>query len=111
MANIHRIGDYANANPNQNQGGMQRMGGLGGFGGGGADANPETEARTQEFARILLSSTGNVKDPRKENVWDMFHFNFCPKLKLYSFISIICMVNLVVYIVELSKDGIDKKGD
>lgn len=31
MANIHRIGDYANANPNQNQGGMQRMGGLGGI--------------------------------------------------------------------------------
>lgn len=72
MANVHRIGDYQNDNPNMGQQQM-RMGGMPGGGGGGGmfgdeEMNAE-DARNNPLIKAFMSQS--TVPPRQENFWTM----------------------------------------
>lgn len=51
-----------------------------------------------------------TKDPRKENYLEMFRLNLCPKLTWHSFCTIICLLDLTMFGVQLYFDPINKEG-
>jgi len=56
-------------------------------------------------------SIENTKDPRKENIWDMFRFSFCARSRMLSFVVIMILILTVVFIIQLSVDGVNRSGD
>jgi hypothetical protein len=46
------------------------------------------------------------KDPRLENLWEMFKFTLCPKLSWTSFCTVVVLLNSLVFVAQLVMDGI-----
>ena len=85
MANIHRIQEYEN----QGQG-----------------AGREEYARRQQRAGTPLLGgmampNRTMSDPRKENVWDMFTQCCCPSFTIVSFIVVVTIIDIILYIFTL----------
>lgn len=51
---------------------------------------------------------GIDEDPRNEDFFDMIKKSFCPKLKLKSFTTLICLVITILYITMLIVGGVNK---
>jgi hypothetical protein len=56
------------------------------------------------FAANIISNSGN---PREENFWKFLTNFFCPFFRFKSFISLITLIDIIMYIVTLTYDGID----
>jgi len=81
MSNVHRLNDYESNSPPQRRG--SRM----------------------SSALPFMSGVGGSGDPRKETVCDMLRYTCCPQLKLKSFIAIITIVDIVMFIIVLAVGG------
>jgi rhomboid protease GluP len=51
-----------------------------------------------------------TKDPRKENYFEMLKLNLCPKLYWHSFCTLICLLDIIVFGVQLYFDPLDRQG-
>eukprot|EP00357_Protocruzia_adherens_P033906 CAMPEP_0114992814 /NCGR_PEP_ID=MMETSP0216-20121206/12164_1 /TAXON_ID=223996 /ORGANISM="Protocruzia adherens, Strain Boccale" /LENGTH=320 /DNA_ID=CAMNT_0002356349 /DNA_START=35 /DNA_END=997 /DNA_ORIENTATION=- len=94
---IHTFGDMRNNAGNNNRGGRPAGGGSGPSGGQQGQSQP------------LIA--GRLSNPRNETFWDMLKFNFCPTFSIRSFIFIVSILDIVMYIATLAYDGVDKEGD
>lgn len=103
MANVHRIGDYVNDNE-ANRPAQQRQVGMGNIFGGGGGINDE-DTRNNPLIRAYAQPPG---DPRRETFWSMLKIYFCPAFTWKSFIFIIAIIDIVMFIVSLAlTDGLD----
>lgn len=83
-------------------------------GGGQGDIDPQTVEDNRESGRyfeVITGTSGRQKPPRGENFWDMFKLNFCPRIKFFSVVVWIMITLLVVFIVQVAVDGLDRSGD
>lgn len=51
-----------------------------------------------------------TKDPRKESYCEMFRLNLCPKLYWHSFCTLICLLDVVAFGLQIYFDPINKPG-
>ena len=66
--------------------------------------------RAAETHKVLfISGNRRIKNPKDENYFDMLKDLCCPTFKCFSFTTIVLVVTLVMYIVELSM-GLNKAG-
>lgn len=56
------------------------------------------------FGANIISNAGN---PREESFWKFLNNFFCPFFKFKSFICLITIIDIIMYIVTLAYDGID----
>eukprot|EP01017_Pseudomicrothorax_dubius_P030292 TRINITY_DN3766_c0_g1_i1.p1 TRINITY_DN3766_c0_g1~~TRINITY_DN3766_c0_g1_i1.p1 ORF type:complete len:302 (+),score=88.24 TRINITY_DN3766_c0_g1_i1:74-979(+) len=91
MANVHGFRDIER-DPGRNRGGG---------GGGGAGGDPS-------YSMPFLVSTASSGNPRKESFFDMIKYVCCPSFRIYSFMCIISLVDIVVFVLELLYRGIIK---
>ena len=103
MANVHRIGDYVNDNE-ANRPGQQRQVGMGNIFGGGQINDEDT--RNNPLVRAYAQQPS---DPRRETFWTMLKIYFCPAFTWKSFIVIIILIDIIMFIVSLAMtDGLDE---
>ena len=71
-----------------------------------------SNAEGTSFAdRGLMEEEIPKKDPRKENFLEMMYLGLCPTLTFMSLCTIVVLINIVCFIVQVSVDGINKGGD
>lgn len=51
-----------------------------------------------DFVRALIRTDNPNQDPRKETFLQMIHQTFCPTLNKYSFISIACYLETLIFL-------------
>lgn len=49
-------------------------------------------------------------DPRDKGIWYMLRSTICPNLKLTSFITIVTVINIIIFILQVFVDGIQIPG-
>jgi membrane associated rhomboid family serine protease len=105
MANVHRIGDYqGNPGGGPGAGGGNYYGGAQ-RGGGGGMANPNIG-----IPMMGMGGLQGGKPPRDETCWDMLKFACCPNFKWHSFIAIMTILDVMVYIFTLALGGLELGG-
>lgn len=98
MANVHRIGDYNDNNPNGNNNPPAQGSSFGMWRSPNAGQSLFGEPRESDV------------DPRKETFFQMLRFNMCPELKFLSFCTITAIFLTIMYIIQLAVDGIKLSG-
>lgn len=74
-------------------------------------AGPNQDENTRLGERSLMGYDDvPAKDPREESYTEMLKLNLCPKLKCLSFCSMVSFLNIVIFIVQLAIDKINKEG-
>jgi rhomboid protease GluP len=64
---------------------------------------------TETHKVLFISGNRRMKNPKDENYFDMLKDLCCPAFKCFSFTTIVLIVTLVMYVVELSM-GLNKAG-
>jgi len=77
--------------------------------GGPGDPNPNENTGLSERS-LMGYDDMPTKDPREEGYCEMLKLNLCPKLTMLSFCTIISFLNVVVFVVQLFIDKINKEG-
>ena len=105
MANVHRIGDYANDNDANRPMMQRRPMGMGGMMGGGNDEEDPRSREDEANNPISRAYSRNSGDPRQENFWQMLKIVFCPGFTFKSFIAVITIIDVWMFIASLAKSN------
>jgi hypothetical protein len=69
----------------------------------------ENIKNAEKYKVLFVSGNRRIKNPKEENYFDMLKDLCCPTFHCISFTSVVLVVTLVMYIVELSL-GLNKAG-